>query len=141
MCRRPQTLFLLTVAEVAAQIMGETVLPWESPAEADRRKLGTMLSPIMALLSRNPGDRPSMIEVVSSCTSLLAADNIFVGSELGSLQSPGQVLEDSDDQGSVATTNVMDQDKCGSSTDDMSGQSITRTTEWSESIPLHDELT
>jgi hypothetical protein len=120
--------------------MGETVLPWDSPFEADRCKLGAILGPVMALLSCNPSYRPSIAEFVDSCTAILAANNMFACYEVGTLQPSGQGLEDSDHQVLGPAVNDTDHDIYGSSMDDVSEQSTTRTLELSQSLPLQDEI-
>jgi hypothetical protein len=115
--------------------MGDTMLPWEDPDNADRKKLGAYLGPVMALLSRNPAYRPSVSEFVDSCTCVLAATNPFEY-----LKHSGQISRHIDDPGLGSATSGTDVDQCSSVMDDLSEQSMTGTIEWSESIPLQDEL-
>jgi hypothetical protein len=121
--------------QVISQITGDTMLPWEDPYNADRGKLGAYLGPVMALLSRNPAYRPSAAVFVDSCTSLLAENNLFEN-----LKHSGPVLKDSDDRQPGAATCGTVGDQCSGVMDDLLRQSSTRTIEWSESIPLQDEM-
>jgi hypothetical protein len=49
-------------------------LPWEGGGvtPAIRRRLGIFKDPIISLLSRDPGERPSMSEFCESCNRVLA---------------------------------------------------------------------
>jgi hypothetical protein len=53
--------------QVASQIVGEAVLPWESPFEAKLCKLWAMQEPGMSLLSHNPANLPAMAKFLDCC--------------------------------------------------------------------------
>ena len=63
--------------QVIAQLLGEEQLPWEVHNAADRRNLGAFRGPIMRLLSRDPSDRPSMLEFYQACTSVFTSSTTY----------------------------------------------------------------
>jgi hypothetical protein len=93
----------------------------------------------MSLLSRNPAYRSSLADFVDACIAYIAENN-----PSNDFKHSSEVQKDSDDQGLDAATNGATNDtddyNCSRLTDEVSGQSITRTLEISEFIPLQDEI-
>jgi hypothetical protein len=48
--------------QVVAELVGEQRLPWESLSPEVHKKLGLFRVPMLKLLSRDPSERPTMIE-------------------------------------------------------------------------------
>jgi hypothetical protein len=106
----------------------------------DRRKLGAFRGPIMALLSRNPAERPSMAEFVDTCTSVFATTNTQENPKRSVSGRRG-----SDGPGSRKATRGTSSHGTNDSTyrrsiEDVPGQTVTETILMHETIPLQDEI-
>lgn len=70
--------------QVRAQLRGEAPLPWEGGGSlrADtRRKLGIFQQPVLALLRRDPRDRPSMAAFCDTCNDIVTSSTTVVGAQ------------------------------------------------------------
>jgi hypothetical protein len=60
--------------QIVAMILGSEMAPWEHPmtAAAMLRPLGHFKGPVLAMLERDPRNRPSMLQFKQACQRVLA---------------------------------------------------------------------
>lgn len=61
--------------QVIQQLLGEQPLPWEGAglSAAQRSRLGVFRRPVMQLLERDPGRRPSLSQFCDMASSIFSA--------------------------------------------------------------------
>ena len=65
---------MVVLLQTIAMMLGEEEAPWEAPATAPAllKKLGYFRKPVLALLDREPIERPSMAEFHQACRRVLS---------------------------------------------------------------------
>ena len=60
--------------QTIAMVLGTEEAPWEAPATSAAllNKLGYFKKPVLALLDRNPAERPTMAEFLQACRRVLS---------------------------------------------------------------------